>query len=148
MRKVFNVYFTLNTVKSQIQTAVSIDFFQIKDSQNASIWGRLLKNWPILTKIGQNWSKLPQKPLFWPVAAVTIQGRFLFQFHKWCKTCGYYLRAVSIQGRFVLETLRYVISKEYMIFNIFFIQFILQMEVFFFWWNKKAFSHTFKEFSM
>ena len=42
------------TVKSLIQTAVSIYSFQIKDTQNASIWGRLLKE---LAKNGQNWLK-------------------------------------------------------------------------------------------
>ena len=41
-------------------------------------------------------------------SAVSIQGRFLFQFATVLKACGYYSRAVSIWGRFLIETLRYV----------------------------------------
>ena len=94
-KKFHEWFFKVITVKSLIQTAVSIDYFQFQDTQHASIWGRLLKNCPILTKIGRNWPKCPLFWLFWQRlqfkggfyfnfaidvnGAVTIWGRFLFK---------------------------------------------------------------------
>ena len=97
-----------NTVKSQIEAAVSIDFFEVKNIEKASIQGRLLIKFPTAVNCLLKLAKLCTfSPNLRPTA-VSIQGWLLFQFSSGLKGCGYYSRAVSIRGRFLIETLRYV----------------------------------------
>ena len=91
--------------KSQLETAVSINYSKIQNVENASILGRLLLKFrKISQKVGEICNFAPNISN----SAVCIQGRFVFQFAMTWEYCGYYSRAVSILGWFLIETLRYI----------------------------------------
>ena len=92
-----------NTVKSQLETTVSIDFFEFKNIEKASIQGRLLIKFPTTVN---SLLKLAKLCTFTPNMCPTAVSIQVFQFSSGLKGCGYYSRAVSIRGRFLIETLR------------------------------------------